>query len=184
MYPDEVDLQDYDDARTPDKLIEIIVADLHDWQDSRVPSEHADAARLAAVHFHAQHASLGLRSVPRELIDVLDWLVELREALRKADKEPTKPGPEQEPKLARMTWLAKAMLLVQEHTDWSNARIAGIVGVHPSTLSRSEHYQAAAKIAREGEGRPKGFAKTDPDNHQRNLEAIDPDAEEGESLQD
>ena len=45
-------------------------------------------------------------------------------------------------------WLAKAMLLKQQHPTRSDAAIAQEVGKHPSTLSRSKVYQRAAALSR------------------------------------
>ena len=52
----------------------------------------------------------------------------------------------------RMEWTLKAMLLVDQHPDWPDCRIAGEVGVHPATLSRRTEYKAFAKAARGGTG--------------------------------
>jgi len=45
-------------------------------------------------------------------------------------------------------WLAEAMLLVQEHPELSDAKIARKIGKHPSTLSRNATYRRAAGKAR------------------------------------
>lgn len=52
-------------------------------------------------------------------------------------------GPE-----GRMVRLAKAMLHVQDHPEWSDRTIASKLGVSPSTLSRDRTYRAAAAAAR------------------------------------
>lgn len=51
----------------------------------------------------------------------------------------------------QLKWLAEAMLLVKEHPDWPDAEIARRVNKSPSALSRNDMYQAAAKMARDGE---------------------------------
>ncbi len=48
----------------------------------------------------------------------------------------------------KLEWLARAMLIVQEHPEWSDRKIADQVGKHPSTLSRSQVYRASAPLAR------------------------------------
>ena len=48
----------------------------------------------------------------------------------------------------RVIWLAKAMLTVRDHPEWSDATIADRVRIHKSRLSRSPEYQAAARMAR------------------------------------
>jgi hypothetical protein len=48
----------------------------------------------------------------------------------------------------RYEWLARAMLLVKEHADWSDSKIAREVGVNKSQLTRSWEYQAGAGLAR------------------------------------
>lgn len=52
-------------------------------------------------------------------------------------------------KATQLEKLAKAMMLVNSHPEWSDAKIAKKIGCHPGTLSRSVQYQAAAKIARQ-----------------------------------
>jgi hypothetical protein len=79
----------------------------------------------------------------------------------------------------RALWLATAMLLVQEHPDWSDARIAREVGKHPSTLSRDKTYQAAATMARgDKSDRRRGHVTVDPDSGQQDVEAYSDDPEE------
>lgn len=72
----------------------------------------------------------------------------------------------------RAIWLAKAMLFVRDHPDWSNAEIARCVGVHPATLSRSREYQTAAAMARESKNNlPRGHITVDPDSGLSDVEA-------------
>lgn len=42
-------------------------------------------------------------------------------------------------------WLAEALVLLKDHPDWSDRKIAREVGVSPATLSRSKPFQAAKK---------------------------------------
>jgi polyhydroxyalkanoate synthesis regulator phasin len=61
-------------------------------------------------------------------------------------------------------WLAQAMLCVQRHPDWSDAKIARMVNRHPSTLSRNTTYQMAAGMARGSKtDLPRGFVRTNED---------------------
>lgn len=62
----------------------------------------------------------------------------------------------------RNEWLARAMLLVREHPEWFDARIARECLISPSSLSRSREYKAAAGMARQEGGRiPRGFRVRD-----------------------
>jgi hypothetical protein len=73
----------------------------------------------------------------------------------------------------RAEWLAKAMLLVQEHPEWSNAVIAEAVGINPSQLSRSKPYRAAADMARSGaKGPPRGYVVRDKETGLHHIEAV------------
>ncbi|MFG0242229.1 MAG: hypothetical protein ACF8R9_05520 [Phycisphaerales bacterium JB054] len=72
----------------------------------------------------------------------------------------------------RYQWLARAMLCVREHPDWSDAAIATEVGVNKSTLSRSPEFGTAAALAR-GEERPRGKVITKRGTKQRTVEAFD-----------
>lgn len=74
-------------------------------------------------------------------------------------------------------WLAKAMLMVRDHPDWSDAEIARRVGKSPGTLSRSKEYQMAAKLARGSKtDRPTGYVTVDPDSGAADVEAVAPKA--------
>lgn len=73
----------------------------------------------------------------------------------------------------RLQWLAKAMLLVQQHPDWPDAEIARQVRKNPGTLSRSKEYKAAAHLARGVKNEvPRGYIVTDPDSGLRDIEAV------------
>ena len=60
----------------------------------------------------------------------------------KLDGKPSDQSP------GKLVWLANAMLLVKEHPEWSDTKIARTVGKSPSTLSRSTEFQTAANMAR------------------------------------
>lgn len=80
--------------------------------------------------------------------------------------------PARQAKLQRtVQWLAEAMLLVRDHPDWSDREIADTVGKSPGTLSRSEEYQAAARLARSNIPPPKGFIKRDSATGLSDIEA-------------
>ena len=79
----------------------------------------------------------------------------------------------------RAVWLAMAMLLVHDHPDWSDAKIAKEVGKDKSTLSRSREYQAAAAMARGAKGeRHRGHISVDPESGLRDVEAYSDDPAE------
>lgn len=96
-----------------------------------------------------------------------------RTAIRIGSRETVgfKPGSQ---KQRKAKWVAEAMLLVRDHPDWSDAKIAGQVGRDAAQLSRCPEYRVAAGYARERRI-PKGFLSTDPDTKVRSVEAIDPD---------
>jgi hypothetical protein len=92
------------------------------------------------------------------------------------DDQPTQPKPEAT-KDDSTFWLARAMLLVRDHPDWSDATIAENVGKHKSTLSRSREYQAAAQMARgKKEDRPRGFITVDAETDLHDLDAFSTDS--------
>jgi LmbE family N-acetylglucosaminyl deacetylase len=70
-------------------------------------------------------------------------------------------------------WLAQALLLVQDHPDWSITAIAQKVGKHTSTLTRSKVFKAALELARRSKNDlPAGFLVVNPDTGQRDVEAV------------
>lgn len=87
------------------------------------------------------------------------------------DKQPSQASSKGE----RFEWLAKAMLMVRDHPDWSDARIAREVGKNPGTLSRNREYKLAAKMARGSKNdRPRGYYDKTSDDGSLGLEAIAP----------
>ena len=84
------------------------------------------------------------------------------------------PNPANNPKPTRRErrakWLAQAMLTVRDHPEWSDATIAGKVGINKSRLSRSPEYRAAASMARTPKT-PAGSVTVA--NGDRELEAVD-----------
>ena len=82
----------------------------------------------------------------------------------------------------RIVWVAEAMLLVQEHPGWTDAKIATHVGKHKSSLSRSPEYQRAAEIARgKKEDRHDGYIRVDSDSGLTSVEAYSIDMHTDES---
>lgn len=76
----------------------------------------------------------------------------------------------------RRKWLAEAMLLVRDNPEWSNAKIAREVGVHPSSLTKKrcpEFHRAAAIARQRKEDRLRGHISVDPDKRLLDVEAID-----------
>lgn len=89
-------------------------------------------------------------------------------------KDPVNPPNKRD----KAEWLAHAMLLVKDHPEWSNAKIAKTVGVSPSSISsrRCPEFHIAACLARtEKSNRPKGFEKIDPESGMREIEAFSND---------
>ncbi|MEE2640562.1 MAG: hypothetical protein VX768_08055 [Planctomycetota bacterium] len=78
-----------------------------------------------------------------------------------------------------LLWLAKALLLVREHPDWSDAEISRQVGKSKSTLSRSKEYQTAAAMARGvKDDRHRGHISVNPYSGLREVEAYSDDPAE------
>lgn len=78
----------------------------------------------------------------------------------------------------RGDWLPTALLLVRDHPDWSNKRIAKAVGIDPSALSRSPVYERGAEKARARGDVKRGFVKRTADGGVE-IEAIDEQDELG-----
>jgi len=118
-------------------------------------------------------------------LETAAWLDELEREIpeeardRDRNSKPDGLGMAREPVVASPSarkgeWLARAMILVRDHPEWSDRRIAQETGVDPGTLSRSAEYQVAAKIAREsGATVARGFVVRDVRGRQSGIEAID-----------
>ena len=52
----------------------------------------------------------------------------------------------------KIEWLSKAIVLVNEHPEWTDAKIAETVKRHPAQLTRSKMFQRAALLARGDKG--------------------------------
>jgi hypothetical protein len=64
-------------------------------------------------------------------------------------------------------------MLVADHPEWTDGKIAKSIGVHPGTLSRSVQYERGAQKARAlGSGPKKGFRKRGREGG-RDIEAED-----------
>jgi hypothetical protein len=112
---------------------------------------------------------------PSVLKDSIAAVEEMIVLLRKANPTVERSeGREQTTARARkLRWEAEAMSLKAEHPDWSNAKIAELVGRHKSTLGRSKTYKTAAALA--GEHKPPPNGSKDKEG---NTEAIDEDESE------
>lgn len=84
-------------------------------------------------------------------------------------------------KVRRLIWLAKALLLVREYPDWSNARIAQEIGVDPAqlTMKRCPEFHAAAAMARDGQPK-RGHVTFDRQSQTSDVEAYDDDGDPAE----
>ena len=69
-------------------------------------------------------------------------------------------------------WLARAMLLVRDNPEWSDAKIVREVGRHNSRLTRSREYKIAAALARGQRTPDEGTATINPVTKNRTLDAI------------
>ncbi len=85
---------------------------------------------------------------------------------RKSDKKSQKKAPG--------WWLPSALVLVNENPEWSNTKIAGKIGVHSGTLSRSEVFKQAAKRAREPSREPPGGFRKNNKEYSSDVEGTAP----------
>ncbi|MCK4342441.1 MAG: hypothetical protein KAY37_12040 [Phycisphaerae bacterium] len=111
----------------------------------------------------------------RQLASMLRYKIEKVHASQAGDSSHRNvPGQSITKRQGRIQWLAEAMLLVQDHPDWSDAEIARHVGKDRSTLSRSKEYRASAAMARGKKADlPSGHIKNDPDTGLTDVEAYD-----------
>lgn len=135
---------------------------------------------LVGLDHNGRHECNELRivihSISSELMEWTKSPVEVGVAIQD-EVEPTKPTDSTSKGQQQSFWLARAMLLVRDHPDWSDAEIARRVGKDKSTLSRSKEYQAAAAMARGArDDRHRGHISVDPDSGSRDVEAysVDP----------
>lgn len=66
--------------------------------------------------------------------------------LQSMEKSPTTP-PAEKPPRPKKDRLGRAFVLLLEHPDWTNRRIAKAAGVHWTTLSRNRLFKLARKAA-------------------------------------
>jgi hypothetical protein len=86
---------------------------------------------------------------------------------------PTTAAADGKNKRNRTAWLAEAMLLIEKHPDWSDAKVARKVGKDRSTLTRCKQYRIAACFARRrGAALHKGHITQDADSGLRDVEAV------------
>jgi AraC-like DNA-binding protein len=90
------------------------------------------------------------------------------------DSKAKDPLADLSPKRRRtLDWTFKAMLLVEQNPEWSDAKIAEQVGISPSQLSRSDMFQAASGLARGDRGSlTKGFILSNGDGAATDVVAI------------
>jgi hypothetical protein len=74
-------------------------------------------------------------------------------------------------KTRRIEWIVKAMLLVKDHPEWTDKKIAEEVKIDPAQLSRCQEYQKCAKEVRCGDPPPKGYLRINPETRQQDTEA-------------
>jgi hypothetical protein len=69
---------------------------------------------------------------------------------RTLGSEAERPAEGKKPEKPRrpVDWLGKAMILVTDHPEWSDAQIARECSIDPSRLSRNRQYQKGAALAR------------------------------------
>ena len=107
----------------------------------------------------------------QKLVRLLAVEKELTTATAKGVGDP--PDEEIDRKTAKLKWLTNAMLLVQEHPQWPDAKIAQQVGRDRSTLSRNPAYKKAAEMARAEKSEPHRGQVTKDDAGRNLLEAYD-----------
>lgn len=100
------------------------------------------------------------------------------EAAKLAERTQPEAGEVEAGKKRKLQWLADALLLVRDYPDWSDAEVARRVGKDKSTLTRSEAYQAGARMARSQRGTKgdlhTGYVTTNPESGTRDVEALAP----------
>jgi hypothetical protein len=107
--------------------------------------------------------------------------VQSQEASSHSSRQSSSSSSSSSSRRPKYDWLAKAMLLVNANPDWSDAKIAKEVGIHPSQLSRSLEYQGAAALARgKKTDLPSGHYDINPDTGARTLEAYSSDDDPAE----
>lgn len=121
--------------------------------------------RLIPEAEYRQHKASGLTEIPSTLCldpDRAPPPQTMRHAARKRE--------------SKHILLAKALLLLREHPEWSNRRLGGELGVHHSTLSTSPEFQHARRLNQRT--RPVGYGRhRDPDqlSYDRRPSRIDED---------
>ena len=161
----------------------VVLAAVHDagWNAPQIdPWRDVDALSLEGVPYAVLKlyaAETPETDVPRlreMLADVERMLGERGqpvEAEPVSDSQPQRCPPSKSER--QVEWLAMAMLLVRDHPDWSDTKIAEKVGKDKSTLSRSGVYQVAATMARGSKADlPRGYITYDPNSGLHDVEAV------------
>ena len=127
---------------------------------------HPDADDIASKFNEVAQSTDG--SIGQAICVVLlrECIVQVKQHLDQQLQAPD--GSNDEPPKTRredqFEWLAKAMLLVRDNPNLSNAEIARRVGKNPSTLSRNTTYREAARLARGSRNDvPRGHVAVDDD---------------------
>jgi len=127
---------------------------------------HFVAPRLRGKPPRPDTSGMDVDGAVAALDDLLKWL----------DGQVVKPEPARKPstrKKKKEVEIIQALMILQEHPDWPDARIAKEASVHASTLCRSQLYQKASTLVRgKKTDRPKGHVKRGEDGL-RDVEAID-----------
>jgi hypothetical protein len=123
------------------------------WADLRSAWEEERASLRAAIDALRPYANSWLEEKHGFLLPAIDSLRGLTRPPAAAEPAPAdRVDPERSDR--KRQWLADAMFLVRDYPEWSDAKIAREVGVHPSTLCRDEEYGRVADMAREPRARP------------------------------
>ena len=113
----------------------------------------------------ASDATLG---AIRELLKCYKTIIKVHQEIREGwFEEPTKPNRRQR----RFIWMAQAIVIVMEHPERTDTKIAEEVGVNPGQLSRCGAYQLVASSVRgDKTDLPAAHVVIDPDTKERTFD--------------
>ena len=133
-----------------------------------IPTESGNVGEVARRVMSWLKWEKGYQKRDAERMPVRTAIQLMAVALEDDDAKQAMPAKPISKKAERVEWLARALLLVQEHPEWPDAEVARQVEKHPSTLSRNKTYQQAAAMARSSKkDRHRGFIVMDEDSGQR-----------------
>lgn len=153
--------------------VRIVDPDDPDAPPSRHVTKHTKHVTEISGANVDQEAAIAYADVCHELADEIDSSETAMKSLGDDDPEgkqvdPANDIPSGKAKTTSGAWLADAMLRVRDNPEMSDSKIAGLVGVHKSTLSKSDQYQVAARIARQPDRKiSKGFTTRNPETGKR-----------------